>query len=47
MSRYFQVSLVLSDDRLLRKIALIEGFRVVGTMGVLIKATKGRFLIGV
>lgn len=32
--------LALSDDRLLRKTAAIEGFRVIGTIGVLIQATK-------
>ena len=32
--------MVLSDDRLLRKTAAIEGFRVIGTIGVLIRATK-------
>ena len=46
VARRRRVSLVLSDDRLLRKIALIEGFGVVGTIGVLIKAAKGGLLTG-
>ena len=32
--------LVLSDDRLLRRVASIEGLRTVGTLGILIRATK-------
>ncbi|MBT8367131.1 MAG: DUF3368 domain-containing protein [Deltaproteobacteria bacterium] len=35
-----RADLVLSDDRLLRKTAVIEGFRVIGTIGVLIQAAK-------
>ena len=31
---------ILSDDRLLRKTAVIEGLRVIGTIGVLIRAAK-------
>ena len=33
-------NVILSDDRLLRKTAGIEGIRVVGTIGILIRATK-------
>ncbi len=36
--------MVLSDDRLLRKLAAIEGFRVVGTLGVLLHAKKKKLL---
>jgi predicted nucleic acid-binding protein len=32
--------MILSDDRLLRKTASIEGFRVIGTVGVLICGAK-------
>jgi predicted nucleic acid-binding protein len=32
--------IVLSDDRLLRKTAVIEGFRVIGTLGILLRAAK-------
>jgi predicted nucleic acid-binding protein len=35
---------VLSDDRLLRKTAVIEGLRVIGTIGVLLRATKASIL---
>ena len=35
---------VLSDDRLLRKTAVIEGLRVIGTIGVLLGATKASIL---
>ena len=35
---------VLSDDRLLRKTAVIEGLRVIGTIGVLLRATKADIL---
>jgi predicted nucleic acid-binding protein len=35
---------ILSDDRLLRKTAVIEGIRVVGTIGILIRATKSSLL---
>ena len=35
-----QVDMVLSDDRLLRKTAVIEGLRVIGTLGILIRVTK-------
>lgn len=35
---------VLSDDRLLRKTAVIEGPRVIGTIGVLLRATKASIL---
>lgn len=35
-----RADMVLSDDRLLRKTAAVEGFRVIGTIGVLIRATK-------
>jgi len=36
--------MVLSDDRLLRKLAAIEGFRVLGTLGVLLHAKKKKLL---
>jgi len=36
--------IVLSDDRLLRKTAVIEGFRVIGTLGILLRATKNSIL---
>jgi hypothetical protein len=36
--------LVLSDDRLLRRVAIAEGLRTIGTLGVLIRATKHGFL---
>ena len=39
-----QADLILSDDRLLRKTAAIEGFRVIGTIGVLIRAAKTSLL---
>jgi predicted nucleic acid-binding protein len=32
--------MILSNDRLLRKTAVIEGLRVIGTLGILIRATK-------
>jgi len=35
-----QADIILSDDRLLRKTAAIEGLRVIGTIGVLIRAAK-------
>jgi predicted nucleic acid-binding protein len=35
-----QADMILSDDRLLRKTAAIEGLRVIGTIGVLIRAAK-------
>lgn len=35
--------LILSDDRLLRRVSVLEGFGVVGTVGVLLRATaKGQ-----
>jgi len=36
--------LILSDDRLLRKVAIIEGFHVTGTIGVLLRARKKTLL---
>jgi predicted nucleic acid-binding protein len=36
--------IVLSDDRLLRKTAVIEGFRVIGTLGILLRATRSSIL---
>jgi len=38
-----QADMILSDDRLLRKTAVIEGFQVIGTIGVLIRAAKLSF----
>ena len=35
-----RVNMVLSDDRLLRKTAVVEGIRVIGTIGILIRATE-------
>ena len=37
-------AMVLSDDRLLRKTAVIEGFGVIGTIGVLLRANKNSLL---
>ena len=37
-------AMVLSDDRLLRKTAVIEGFGVIGTLGVLLRASKNSLL---
>ncbi len=37
-------NIILSDDRLLRKTAVIEGFKVIGTLGILLRATKGFLL---
>jgi predicted nucleic acid-binding protein len=39
-----RAAIVLSDDRLLRKTAVIEGFRVIGTLGILLRATRGSIL---
>ncbi len=39
-----RAAMVLSDDRLLRKTAVIEGFQVMGTLGVLLRATKNSLL---
>ncbi len=39
-----RADLILSDDRLLRKTAVIENFRVIGTIGVLIHATNSSLL---
>ena len=39
-----QADMILSDDRLLRKTAVIEGFQVIGTIGVLIRAAKLSFI---
>jgi predicted nucleic acid-binding protein len=36
--------IILSDDRLVRRVAVIEGVRVVGTLGVLIRAKKKSLL---
>ncbi|MGD9184657.1 MAG: DUF3368 domain-containing protein [Desulfobacterales bacterium] len=38
------VEVVVSDDKLLRRIALVEGFRIIGTLGILIKARKSNQL---
>ena len=35
-----KAEIVASDDKLLRRIALVEGFRVIGTLGILIQARK-------
>ena len=37
-------NLVLSDDRLLRRVIVAEGIRTIGTLGVLIRATKDGLL---
>ena len=37
-------TMVLSDDRLLRKTAVIEGYGVIGTLGVLLRANKNSLL---
>ena len=39
-----RAAIVLSDDRLLRKTAVIEGFRVIGTLGILLRATQKSIL---
>ncbi len=39
-----RADIILSDDRLLRKTAVIEGFRVIGTLGILLRATKNSIL---
>jgi len=39
-----RADMVLSDDRLLRRTAVIEGFRVIGTIGVLLHATNASLL---
>jgi predicted nucleic acid-binding protein len=39
-----QANVILSDDRLLRRTAFIEGIRVIGTIGILIHATKSSLL---
>ena len=39
-----RAAMVLSDDRLLRKTAVIERFQVMGTLGVLLRATKNSLL---
>lgn len=38
------VEVVVSGDKLLRRIALVEGFRIIGTLGILIKARKSNQL---
>jgi predicted nucleic acid-binding protein len=35
---------ILSDDRLLRRVAALEGFRAIGTLGILIHAKKRSIL---
>ncbi|MDQ1336156.1 MAG: hypothetical protein QG552_3106 [Thermodesulfobacteriota bacterium] len=37
-------SMILSDDRLVRRVAVIEGFRAVGTLGILIRAKRRSLL---
>ena len=37
-------SLVLTDDRLVRRVALAEGLTVAGTLGVIIRASRSRIL---
>jgi len=39
-----KADILLSDDRLLRKTAAIEGFLVLGTLGILLRATKASIL---
>jgi len=39
-----QADMILSDDRLLRRTAAMEGFRITGTIGVLILAVKSSLL---
>lgn len=36
--------IILADDRLVRRVAVIEGFRVVGTIGFLIRAERRSLL---
>jgi predicted nucleic acid-binding protein len=37
-------AMVLSDDRLLRKTAVIEGFGVIGTLGILLRAATSSLI---
>ena len=39
-----RADIILSDDRLLRRMAVIEGFRVIGTLGILLRASKESLL---
>ena len=39
-----KANIILSDDRLLRRIALLEDFQVVGTIGILLRAVKASLL---
>lgn len=39
-----QADMILSDDRLLRKTAVIEGFQVIGTIGMLIRGAKSSLI---
>ena len=44
LARKENADIVLSDDRLLRKMAVIEGIHVIGTIGILLQATKKSIL---
>ena len=39
-----KADIIVADDRLLRKVAIMEGIRVIGTLGVLIWATQKQLL---
>lgn len=39
-----EADILIADDRLLRKVAIMEGIRVIGTLGILIWATKKQLL---
>ena len=39
-----KADLLIADDRLLRKIAIMEGLRVLGTLGILIGAVKRQLI---
>ncbi len=39
-----QSDIILSDDRLLRRVAVLEGFGVIGTLGILFHARKRSLL---
>ena len=44
LARKENADIILSDDRLLRRVAIMEGIRVIGTIGILLKATKKSIL---
>lgn len=44
LARSEGADLILSDDRLLRRLAVLEGFRVIGTIGLLLRAIEKDFI---